>query len=492
MSQNIDTQGQVWRWISHPSNRWWTTLAVLIVFAVGIGVAVQSNQQHFCSLFDGYEVTSEEKNRILVALGNANLNVYEVRGNQILVPTNEKAKYLASIDDEQALPFIYQQRQEPKPNLFLPRSQQAMMEQNRKKRQVREMVLRLPFVREAWFEIDWGQSNSAFRKAEQSAVVLIRTAKQDVLNRQQVQTIQGLVAGAIAGLQPQEVVVTDANNGISYHNLDERRQSELMELVTWKMGRRQHYEVRLQHLVHEYPGLELEIEVEQSTNRPAEAEDVIASEVPAKFAGNVLPTSDRQTTPSLRLNYGGSVDEVEQPYQFKRDLYVSQAVFAQPVVGNDIASEAVRIQVRLPATLIRNHPFAVDVDDDTERYEILKSEIAGKIKAIVPDSVLAASTPIMFVRDNCGVQPANQSKILAESLKEYWPFAALALLGYAAIVFGRGSQQPVPAETPSRISSEEETPALDEAELQSQLASLIDAHPEAAAEVLKNWIRDSN
>lgn len=494
MSQTLETQGLVWNWISQPSNRWWVTLVVLIVFAVGLGVVMQSNQQHFCSLFDGYEVTPAEKHRILIALGNANLNVYEVRGDQILVPTNEKAKYLATIDDEQAMPLIYQQRQDPKPNLFLPRSQQAMMEQNRKKRQVREMVLRLPFVREAWFEIDWAESNSAFRKTEHSAVVLIRTAKQDVLNRQQVQTIQGLVAGAIAGLQPHEVVVTDANIGVSYHNLDERRQSELIEQVTWKMGRRQHYHERLQHLMHEYPGMELEIEVERSADGAVETEDVIASEVPAKFAGNLLPTSNRLPAQRMRLNGGGSVYESEQPDQFKRDLYVSRASFDQPAISRALrVSEAVRIQVRLPDTTIRNHLFSVEVNGgEAERYEILKSEITSKIKAIVPVSVLDASAPIMFVRDSCGVKPVNQSNVFAKVFKEYWPFAALALLGYTAIVFSR-SGQPVPEETSSRIrmSSEEQSPTLDEAELQSQLASLIDSHPEAAAEVLKNWIRDS-
>ena len=173
---------------------------------------------------------------------------------------------------------------------------------------------------------------------------------------------------------------------------------------------------------------------------------------------------------------------------------MSRASFDQPAISRALrVSEAVRIQVRLPDTTIRNHLFSVEVNGgEAERYEILKSEITSKIKAIVPVSVLDASAPIMFVRDSCGVKPVNQSNVFAKVFKEYWPFAALALLGYTAIVFSRNGQ-PVPEETSSRIrmSSEEQSPTLDEAELQSQLASLIDSHPEAAAEVLKNWIRDS-
>lgn len=500
MSHTLDTQGQAWNWwswSSHPANRWWTTLIVLVIVASIAGIAMQSSQQQFCRLFDGYDVTSAEKHRILIALGNANLTEYEVRGDQILVPTNEKAKYLATIDDKQALPLIFQQRQEPKPNMFLPRSQQAMIEQSRKKRQVREMILSLPFVREAWFEIDWVEPSLTVRNPQQSAVVLIRTAKEDVLNRQQVQAIQGLVAGAIAGLHSHEVVVTDANIGISYHNLDERRQSALIEQVTWRMGRRQHYQERLQHLMHEYPGLELQIEVERSRDQSPATEDAIASEVPSKFAGNVVPTAKRRSVPTFSLNGGGTVDDIEPDNNIRRDLYVSQASFTQPATRLvDASLEAVRIQVRLPMSTIRSHAFDVEINDEEERFRFLKNEISNKIKAIVPDSVLSASTPIVFVRDSCGIKPARKANVVADAFKEYWPFAALALLGYAAVVFSsrNGTATPI-VESPSRLVTEDgpvATKNLDEAELQSQLANLIDSHPEAAAEVLKNWIRESS
>ena len=40
--------------------------------------------------------------------------------------------------------------------------------------------------------------------------------------------------------------------------------------------------------------------------------------------------------------------------------------------------------------------------------------------------------------------------------------------------------------------SEETSPEVEEQELQQKLANLIDSNPEAAAQVLKDWIRDGS
>ena len=72
--------------------------------------------------------------------------------------------YLQAIADQKAIPPELRSGEQASsvPNPFLSRSQQQLLERETKKRQIQEMVVRLPFVEQAWFEMDAAEKRSAF------------------------------------------------------------------------------------------------------------------------------------------------------------------------------------------------------------------------------------------------------------------------------------------------------------------------------------------
>lgn len=496
MNQPATNNDTVWTRLHNQPAFWpWLVILVLIAATTAIVFSNQVPQRPMCQLFDGYQATNSEKHRILVALGNSQLKNYQITNGQILVPNSEKAKFLAALHEQNALPIIFQQQEKASPNLFMPKSQQAMLDQERKKRQIQEMILHLPFVREAWLEMDTADSGNAFQQGERSAVVLVRSSADTALSRQQVQSIQRVVSGGIADLQPQQVVVTDANVGVSYRDLSDQSQAEMIELVNWRVSRRQHYLNRLQHLQQEYPGIEIQIEVTKTNDTPKQntPEDTIAR-VPAKFASRELVQQNREPA-TLTLNGGGSVGTTVASRD-RDDVYTDRLVAPasyetslKPIVPVEIvgSNERVKIQVTVPSATIQSCRLSQESETVSDRFELVKRDIAGKIRTAIPATVLDPVSPISVVQIGC-CGNGSKSEEFVDVAKKYWPFAALALLGVAALVINRPSSV---VQTSEQV-SEETSPEVEEQELQQKLANLIDSNPEAAAQVLKDWIRDGS
>ena len=148
------------------------------------------------------------------------------------------------------------------------------------------MIKRLPFVSDARFEFDREESRELFQPHQQTAVVMVTPHEGSLLNRQQLQSIQRTVASAIAGIKPHEVAVIDSNAGIAYDDIRELEQTQLIELVNWKMQRREHFE-RLLHtsLSPDFPGIEVAVQIQavireanQRLERPSSAFKLASTE----------------------------------------------------------------------------------------------------------------------------------------------------------------------------------------------------------------------
>ena len=113
-----------------------------------------------CQLFENCNDSDEDLQRMQLAFGKSGLNDFKAVDGNLMVPKNEHAKYLQSLSEHDGVPQDLLDRSEnlSTTNPFLSRSQQLSIERARKKRQVRDMVIRLPFVDQAWFEMD--QANS--------------------------------------------------------------------------------------------------------------------------------------------------------------------------------------------------------------------------------------------------------------------------------------------------------------------------------------------
>ena len=492
--QQTAPQQSIGSWIQTTDVRIWLIALILVTVVVLITLLNRPPDDVFCSLFDDYATTRNETHRVLMALGSKGLNDYRLQDGQIHVSEKKKAEYLAAINDQQALPQIYDTIQAEAPNPFLLRTQQQQQELNRKKKYVRNMVLRLPGVKEVLFEMDAHQSDSPFKPDRQSAALLITMQDGSVLSSQNVTTIQHIVCGSFATLKPTQIFVTDANTGISYHDLSDSQQSALIELVNWQTQRSHYYREQLQQLKTTYPGLQISVEVTSSAKE--ESIDEPTDKIAAAPSIEIQQPSPAQIT----LNSGGSVtnsaSELAPPAT--SDPMISQASYEMPVLtdsSNLVDSstarltnpEIIKIEIRVPNELIADFPM----EDETaasneEKFEVLKSQIVSKIKTIIPSNLLTASPPIAIFPDlPADSTPDATAVYVANLLQTYWPVLTAMILGLIFVSLNRNPKPTQAASTPTAELT------IHEEELQSQLSHLIDSDPEAAATVLKNWIRNA-
>ena len=457
---------------------------IILLIAVAIAMMVQTQQPRLCELFEGYTPTTTEQSRVLIALGKANLNEYSVQNGNIWIPPSLKPKYLAAIHDEDALPQALQKEKEASTNPFLPKSQQNAIALDRKKRQIRDMIQRLPFVQEAWFEMDRAASDSVYQPDVHSAVVMVTLNDSKALTRQQVVTIQGIVGGSIAKIKPNQVVVTDANMGISYHDLNDTNQSELIDLVNWKMSRRIHYMERMQEFIDEFPGIQIDIDVRIQDRLPAQPRQV--SKPPAKLANAIK---------EITLNGSGEVAHAS--YLTPNNLNGSSYSPAQPaihVTSEKIHSsnrESLVVHVRVPEEFAKlskteNRELAKNGGNPAELFKIELSErIRDRLGVNPSETPLTLAVSILPLNQN-GLVP-SPTKRIPDAVKRYWPLAAVLVIGIGVVILNRKPNSPLVANDRNAL---EVQPAPED--LQVQLNELIDKDPEAAAKVLKNWIRDAN
>lgn len=466
---------------------------VVLIIGAAVYAAIQSNQPESCELFEGYSPTTTEKSRIFIALGKSNLNGYTIESGKIMVPHSQKPKYLAAIQDEQAVPQTLQKEKEATANPFLPKSQQAALALERKKRQIRDMIQRLPFVAEAWFEMDWAPSDSVYQPDQHSAVVMVTLNNAKALTRQQVTAIQGMVGGAIAKIDASQVVVTDANMGVSYRDLNDHSQSELIELVNWKMDRKIYYLERLQDLNEQYPGIQFDIEIQvDKTSSQPERLPRSAKNPPVKLA---------HFNEEMTLNGAGEVSAAQtviaipSRVEIQPHSQVQPAKHIVPSVATTLSStrktESLVIHVRVPIeyTLPIDNEQSASPDSRLKQVAQFKTRLAEEIRLkLAGNRGTAPKTKLVLSILDQHPRSADQIKTtIAEASQLYWPLCAVVVICIGTVLFSRRqTQQPLNVESTNTTDQE-----LAPEQLQTQLTELIDQDPESAAKVIKNWIRDA-
>ena len=235
-------------------------LAVVAILQVGN----LNKNQPMCDLFSDCKIGNNEIQRLQIALSQSGLSDFKVENDRLMVPAAQHASYLQAAAEHNAIPQDIQRSEEKPPsvNPFLSRSQQIALERSEKKRQIREMVVRLPFVDQAWFEMDQSSSHSAFEQSKQSAVVSIRTSQNVALSDQHVDTVQRMISGAVAGLNPEGIVVIDLSAGFAHQDLIDPSTTQQVRFQRIAFEQQRFYENRIQETLKDYPGVLVRVHVD--------------------------------------------------------------------------------------------------------------------------------------------------------------------------------------------------------------------------------------
>lgn len=164
-------------------------------------------------LMRGVPVAAAQLPLMEAAFAKANLTGYEVRGNAIFVPKGQEATYRAALVKEKALPLNFDEQ----PDLadegsFIetgPRREERI--KRAKQRDLSLAIGAMPGIERARVFYDVDNRPGPFKEKLITATVIVKPAGTGQLEESRVLDIRNLVAGAIAGLKPENVTVSDLN-----------------------------------------------------------------------------------------------------------------------------------------------------------------------------------------------------------------------------------------------------------------------------------------
>ena len=489
-------------WYATSSRTARIALTVILIAVVLVLVQVSSQNQGtpMCNLLDGCQLRGEEIQRIQLALGRKGLSEFEVVGDQVQVPSAQRAAYLKAISDEGALPKHLQEEQSLSANLnpFLSRSQQKLMERNEKKRQIREMIRRLPYVEHVWFEMDVVEST--YEPIRQTAVVSIQPSVDFELSADEVLTIKQIIGGALASIHYDQIVVTDLNTGRSVSHEKSKPAGETLQASVAKpvASPKSIYETSVREALRSYEGIELQIHYTCGNKTSVEMETQPNTARP-NLNGSAMSAED-ETKDCVVTNGTASVEEETPPsipnhVPPRFSAGTPERVAVSVIVPQDL------VEARFGTSKVKKL-FGFPLEEAQpnvleDNFMKLKAEIIEKIRPVLPVSSFdnTESYPISVTLNR---KLADTSTLgwaeTQELVRRNWPTGAVLLIGLMMLVFVTRSK-PSKRQGNDQISIDPEILDAGEefdsakAEAEQELSRLIEQDPEAAAKVIKSWIR---
>lgn len=497
-------------------------LSVLVVLQVG---NLKRNTP-MCDLLGNCNLANGDLQRMQIALSQSGLGEFRIQDNRLLVPAAQQAVYLQAIAEHNAIPQELREAEETGPSInpFLSRSQQLSIERAAKKRQIREMVVRLPFVEQAWFEMDQSDTHSAFEQAKQSAVISIRTPQNVPLNDQHVDTVKRMIGGAVAGLDPMAIVVIDLSAGFAHQEHVDPLTTQQVHFQRIASEQQRFYENRIRETLQDYPGIKITIHVEVKSEPKS---DKFTSTAPSQFpAAQAIEFPVPANIPNAGANKAASLQDFEPaPQSIQRNTpatmgYQIDLISHDEGTNVDSLIKEISVSIDVPQKLVhdlfgsptierseaRSHSeFQTAVAKDTQmKFEQLQSEIIQKIRPVLPASTFQnrAAFPIAvnLIRQPLPAETQWTSQVQQLAVQQ-WPSAAVLVIGLILLSIVTRNPDPIPGSSRNvdqnadhdvlSIDSRQSNENRLDQNPEVRLSNLIEKDPDAAAKVIEAWIRDA-
>ena len=491
-------------------------VGVLILAVIAVLQVVQSSKsQSLVALIESQQLCEGDLERMQFAISKAGISGCKVKNGTLMVPGRQKENCLKAIADNDALPQFLQSESTTTPalNPFLTRSQQKRVEETQKKRLIREMVMRLPFVKNAWFEMDTAANGSVFKPAQQTAVVSVEPPTDLVLDSDQVATLREMIAGAIAGLPRENIRVIDITSGYAHRSGGVGRKVVTIDQRS-AFEQETFYRKRIEQAIKTYGDIDVQVRVDMIENPP-----VIARQV-----AYTKPVEVRSTKPAVAVigtNGAASIHDIEE-------IKVAPVpVAVAPVVAEPTYSSRVDVTLQVPesfASQMAIGKVAFPADKPNIKQQAITQlgrSLVENVKPILPKSSFAQGTPfpisVRFVAPPIAApvaSPTLQSRLKALVLK-HWPSVAVLLIGLVLLtIMTRQSQYDdgdaddlmdediISINSTTEVSNEVSGSPLPEVALvqpddyarraaEEKLGSLVEKDPDSAARVIESWIRNA-
>jgi len=208
--------------------------ALLLLGVIGISLGYLLNQ-HTAGpddyLFSGELLSSRDADQAEAAIAQAGLTNYERVGNRIRVPSGQKATYLGAIADAGKLPTNYHDLLEKALDVgpFVDRVTRQQRMKAARERQLSMIISEMDDILDAKVIFDTRKGGGLSRSELFTATVSVRPASGDGIEPLRIKMIRKAVSGAIAGLNSDDVTITNVSNGSIYGSGGGDTSAELLE-----------------------------------------------------------------------------------------------------------------------------------------------------------------------------------------------------------------------------------------------------------------------
>ena len=452
----MDWQQRSFQWLQRPQT---IGLVVVAVAIVGL-ISFQTNllapaKPQMCELISKCHLRHSDLQRIQVALGESGLNDFQIDGQKLLVPRSQHSLYLQAVSERNALPMdLRETSSDSISNPLLSRSQQQALKWQQKKRQLKEMILRLPFVQQAWLEIDVAPSSSPFQPDRQSAVISIRPEGDRPLDGQHVDTIRRMIGGAVAGLQASQIEVIDLGEGFAYDRANESAGDFDRHSMQQLRTKEQQLEDQIAIALSRFDGVDVDVRLSPcpkvATRRAQLVAESVTAETPAERT-SIRPVKLTAGSNGVASIYDKPATQIGQQNESAVSARpVSHVKQASAVGGvqrdtrDDSSACRVAVQIDVPESALANvamsltlqrpalHSGGQKVDPVEQKFRTVRPQIQREVASMLPADWLKASgaAPIEVTLHRSTVPSVvNPSQQFSQLVEKYWPTAAALGLG---------------------------------------------------------------
>lgn len=167
-------------------------------------------------LLSGETFSNSELNNMEKAFGQEGLDSYDTTGGRIRVPRSQRSEYLAALARHNAMPEHFGDiftRALAAGNSFMSPSEREAYLKNAREVQLSGIISEFKEIQAATVMYDTETKPGLMREKVHSASVTVKPVGGRPLDPSLASAIRLLVVGAIAGLEPKDVAVTDFNTG---------------------------------------------------------------------------------------------------------------------------------------------------------------------------------------------------------------------------------------------------------------------------------------
>jgi flagellar M-ring protein FliF len=169
-------------------------------------------------LLDGRPFSASEMTAIEAAFAQAGLGKSTIVGNRIRIPRGQKEVYLAALADNNALPADfskYMDEAAASDNPFASTRSLELKRLNAKQKELALIISRMRGIASATVQYDEEIKHGLTRTKSKVAMVAVQTTSGS-LEQDQIKAIRNIVASAYAGLDRQNITITDMTSNLSF------------------------------------------------------------------------------------------------------------------------------------------------------------------------------------------------------------------------------------------------------------------------------------